>query len=341
MSYSIRFLEIPTDSKVQFIDVRSPVEFSQGHIPGAVNIPLFADKERAEIGTTYKQIGKDQAFQLGKKIALPKVDSILAQIKDLLPASLIIYCWRGGKRSTEICRLVNEVGTPAMRIHGGYKGYRKEIRGVIDSSRKLLILGGKTGSGKTALLLGLQASGMQIIDLEGLAHHKGSVFGHINEPQQPSTEQFENNLYEKLCKMNPDEVLLLENESYVIGSVHLPPPLLLQMRAAPLLIVDVPMQARINRLVKEYTNTDHKVLIDACHRIAKKLTLPKLQEVTTLIKNDDFKSACTILLHYYDHYYNRGLDNRKNQEIYYLSLNGFDLDSDVALLFKTIKNSLP
>jgi len=341
VSYSIRFLEIPTDVNVQFIDVRSPVEFSQGHIPGAVNIPLFADNERAEIGTIYKQVGKDQAFQLGEKIALPKVDFILAQIKDLLPANLIIYCWRGGKRSTEVCRLVNEAGTPVMRIHGGYKGYRKEIREVIESSRKLLILGGKTGSGKTAFLLGLQAKGMQVIDLEGLAHHKGSVFGHINEAPQPSTEQFENNLYEELRKMNPGEVLLLENESYVIGLVHLPPPLLLQMRAAPLLIIDVPMQARINRLVKEYTNTDRKELIDACHRIAKKLTQPKLQEVTALIENDDFESACTILLNYYDHYYNRGLNNRKNQEIYYLTLNGFDLDSDVSMLLGTIKTVYP
>jgi tRNA 2-selenouridine synthase len=339
LSHSIKFLEIPTDPKVQFIDVRSPVEFTQGHIPGAVNIPLFADEERAEIGTIYKQVGKDQAFKLGTKIALPKVDSILASMKNLLPAQLVIYCWRGGKRSTEVCRLVNDAGMPAKRIQGGYKGYRRDIRGIIDSPRKLLMLGGKTGSGKTALLHGLQAQGLQVIDLEGLAHHKGSVFGHINEQPQPTTEQFENNFFEQLRETNPEDTLILENESYVIGSVHLPPPLLLQMRAAPLLIIDLPLKARINRLVKDYTNTNSQELIDACHRIATKLTEPKLQKVTKLLEEGDFENACEILLGYYDHYYNRGLENRKNQEIFYLSLNGFDHEADVAELTQVIKNS--
>lgn len=338
MGHSINFLEIPTDSKVQFIDVRSPVEFAQGHIPGAINIPLFEDEERAEIGTIYKQVGKDQAFQLGTKIALPKVDSLLAAIKDLLPAQLIIYCWRGGKRSTEVCRLVNESGTPAKRILGGYKGYRREIRRIIENPRKLLMLGGKTGSGKTALLHGLQTQGIQVIDLEGLAHHKGSVFGHINEKPQPTTEQFENNFFKQLLETNPEETLVLENESYVIGSVHLPPPLLLQMRAAPLLIIDLPLKARINRLVKDYTSTNRQELIDACHRIAKKLTEPKLQKVTELLEEGDFEKSCEILLGYYDHYYNRGLENRKNQEISYLALNGLDLDTDVAELAQIIKN---
>jgi len=330
LRYSINFLDISTDSKVQFIDVRSPVEFEQGHIPGAVNIPLFSNEERSEIGTIYKQVDKDKAMQLGEKIALPKVDSILARIKGLQPAQLVIYCWRGGKRSTEVCRLVNEAGIPARRIQGGYKGYRLEIRTVIASPRKMLVVGGKTGSGKTALLLGLQSQGLQVIDLEGLAHHKGSVFGHINERPQPTTEQFENDFFEQLRRMNPDDVLLLENESYVIGSVHLPPPLLLQMRAAPLLIVEVPMQARIKRLVEDYTDTDRQELIDACHRIAQKLTEPKLQEVIAFLEEDDFESACRILLGYYDYFYNRGLDKRKNQEIFYLSLDGFDLDGDVT-----------
>jgi tRNA 2-selenouridine synthase len=336
VSYSVHFSEIPPNSGVQFIDVRSPVEFVQGHIPGAVNIPLFADEERAEIGTMYKQVDKEQALQLGEKIARPKVDGILAQIKSFLPAKIVIYCWRGGKRSTEVCRLVNESGTPARRIQGGYKDYRRRIRNFIEQPRKLLMVGGKTGSGKTDLLLGLKKQNLQIIDLEGLAHHKGSVFGHINEEAQPSTEQFENNFVEELRLTNPEELLLLENESYIIGSVHLPPPLLVQMRAAPLLIIEIPLQARIDRLVREYTSTDRQQLIEACQRIAKKLTHPKLQAVTTFIEQDDFSSACEILLGYYDHYYNRGLDNRKNQEIFYLTLNGFDLDADVGAVAQMV-----
>ncbi len=337
MQFSIRFLDISTESDVQFIDVRSPAEFAQGHIPGAVNIPLFSNEERSEIGTMYKQVDPDQALQLGEKIALPKVDTIIAEIGNLQSEELVIYCWRGGKRSTEVCRVVNEAGISARRIEGGYKGYRREIRETIECPRKLQILGGKTGSGKTALLLGLQAQGLQVIDLEGLAHHKGSVFGHINEEPQPTTEQFENDFFEELRRTDTDTVLLLENESYVIGSVHLPPPLLLQMRAAPLLIIDVPLQARVQRLVKDYTGTDRQELIDACHRIAKKLTEPKLQEVVALLEEDDFETACTILLGYYDHYYNRGLDKRKNQEISYLTLDGFDLDRDVRSIAEAIQ----
>ena len=339
MRYSTSFLEIPTNSNVQFIDVRAPIEFSRGHIPGALNIPLFENEERAEIGTVYKQVGKDQAFQLGKTIALPKVESILSQIKHLLPASIIIYCWRGGKRSTEICKLVNEAGIPAKRIYGGYKGYRKEIREIIESPRTLLMLGGKTGSGKTALLHGLKAKGLQVIDLEGLANHKGSVFGHINEQPQPTTEQFENNFFDKLKKTNPREILVLENESYVIGSVHLPPPLLVQMRAAPLLIIDLPIRARIKRLVKDYSSTNRQELIDASQRIAEKLTKPKLEKVTEFLEKDDFGSACEILLGYYDHYYNRGLNNRKNQDIYYLTLKGVDLNADVDVLVTAIQKN--
>ena len=330
MTNAINFDEIFPCPVVRFVDVRSPVEFAQGHIPGAINIPLFADDERARIGTLYKQVDKGQALALGEKIARPKVDGIIAQIKGLLPAELVIYCWRGGKRSTEICRLVNEAGIPARRMTGGYKAYRIGIRKSIEQPRKLVVLGGKTGSGKTAILLGLQEQGLQVIDLEGLANHKGSVFGHINEKPQPSTEQFENDFHKELQHFNPEEALLLENESYVIGSVHLPPPILLQMRSAPLLIVEVGVEARVKRLVQEYTSTDRHELIMACQRIAKKLTAPKLQEVTELLENGDFSAACMILLGYYDHYYNRGIEKRKNQDIYSLRLDGFDLGGDVV-----------
>ncbi len=337
MSESLTFEELYPCPTVQFVDVRSPVEFSQGHIPGAINIPLFSDDERAEIGTIYKRVDKEKALALGEKIARPKVEEILRQMRTVLPADLVIYCWRGGKRSGEICRLVNEAGITARRIYGGYRAYRRGIRACIEQPRKLLILGGKTGSGKTALLLGLRAQGLQVIDLEGLANHKGSVFGHINEGPQPTTEQFENEFYEELQWLDSEQTLLLENESYVIGSVHLPPPLLLQMRAAPLLIIDVPVEARIDRLVKEYNTTNRQELIDACHRIAQKLTQPKLLKVIDLIENDDLRSACGYLLEYYDHYYNRGIEKRKNQEIYSLSLSGSGLDDDIAKLRKAIK----
>ncbi len=337
MSPTISFADIPIDSDMQFVDVRSPGEFRSGHIPGAINIPLFDDAERAEIGTIYKQVDKKKALARGLEIAQPKVAEILARIKKLLPKEIIIHCWRGGMRSGEVCRLANEAGIPARLFVGGYKAYRRHIRAFIEQPRTILNLGGKTGSGKTAILLGLKQQGVQVIDLEGLAQHKGSVFGHINEPLQPTTEQFENNLYEELRPMDPTQPLLLENESYTIGSVHLPQPLLKQMRAAPLIVVEVPMQARISRLVKEYADTNREELIQAAQRIEKKLTRAKLLEVIALLEEDDFPHACEILLGYYDKYYNRGMDKRQNQSIHFLGLSGTDMDRDIALVREKIE----
>ncbi|AGF78869.1 tRNA 2-selenouridine synthase [Desulfocapsa sulfexigens DSM 10523] len=336
MSRSVTFKELFPCPTVQFVDVRSPVEFSQGHIPGAVNIPLFTDDERARIGTIYKQVDQEQALALGEEIARPKVEQIITLIEEMLPADIVIYCWRGGKRSSEVCRLVNEAGVAVKRLHGGYRAYRRGIRSCIEQPRKLCILGGKTGSGKTAILQGLQAQGIQVIDLEALAHHKGSVFGHINEGAQPTTEQFENDFHQELQRLDPENVLLLENESYVIGSVHLPPPLLLQMRAAPLLIIEVPVEARIDRLVQEYSTTDRQELTEACQRIAQKLTRPRFLEIIDCIERDDLRTACEHLLVYYDYYYNRGIEKRKNQEISFLSLSGFALDDDITRVKDTV-----
>lgn len=336
MTTAIPFADIHTDSPINLIDVRSPAEFIAGHIPGAINIPIFDNEERAEIGTIYKQVDKNLAMERGIEVALPKVAGIIAQVKKLLPAKIIIYCWRGGMRSGEVCRVINEAGIPAQRIKGGYKTYRRYIREFIEQPRSMIILGGKTGSGKTAILLGMQKQGVQVVDLEGIANHKGSVFGHINEPPQPTTEQFENNLYEQIRAMNPAQPLLLENESHIIGSVHLPPPLLIQMRAAPLIVTEVPTEARIHRLVKEYTSTDRAELITATKRIAKKLTNPKLEKVLSFLEEDDFSAACKILLGYYDYYYDRGSDKRQNKSIHFLPLTGFDVEADIALVKKMI-----
>ncbi|MEN8140446.1 MAG: tRNA 2-selenouridine(34) synthase MnmH [Thermodesulfobacteriota bacterium] len=330
MNDDIDFSDIPTDSAI--IDVRSPAEFHQGHIPAAINIPLFSDRERAEIGTIYKQESKELALSRGREIAEPKVADLIARARALGNKSLLVHCWRGGMRSSEVSRVLREAGLAVQRLSGGYKGYRRAIREFIDRPRSIIVLGGKTGSGKTAILLGLRDLGLQVIDLEGLAHHKGSVFGHINERPQPTTEQFENNLHQEMAPLDPAKPLLLENESHIIGSVHLPPPLLLQMRAAPLLMVEVTLSARVSRLVKDYHTRDREQLITAARRIEKKLTTAKLAQVIEFLEADDFAGACEILLGYYDYFYNRGLEKRRNQEIFSLAISGTDLKADTELV---------
>ena len=340
---SLDFTTITDPRTCAFIDVRSPAEFEAGHIPEAVNVPLFDNDERAEIGTIYKKIGRDEAISRGLELATPKIDMLLHAIRQAAARSqqVIIYCWRGGMRSGEMCRLAQENGIAASRIEGGYKAYRRAIRAFIEQPRRIIMLGGKTGSGKTALLLGLKREGVQVIDLEGLAHHKGSVFGHINEPPQPTTEQFENNLYEELRQMNPQLPLLLENESHIIGSVHLPQALLQQMRAAPLIVAQVPTPARLERLIHDYTHDNQQELITACQRLEKRLGSQKVSTIITFLRNNDFHQAGRILLDYYDAFYNRGLEKRQNQDIHFLPLTGNDLAADVAVLKKEIARISP
>lgn len=314
------------------IDVRSPAEFAAGHIPGAHNVPLFSDEERAEVGTLYKQESKQAAIDKGLEFVGPKLAWLVRQIRELGGEQPLVYCWRGGMRSDSLCHLMRISGLPCRRLAGGYKAYRRHIREVLCQPAPLLVLGGYTGSGKTALLHQLAAAKIQIIDLEGLAHHKGSAFGHINEKAQPTNEQFENNLFTVFQGLDRQRFILVENESRVIGKVHLPEPFYFQLRTAPLISLDVPKEARIARLVEDYAHTDKEVLIAAAGRISKKLGQENLKKVEEHIGQGEFAEACAILLRYYDVYYDRGVSKRKADSIYRLAISGTDLGADAALI---------
>ncbi|MGE4332621.1 MAG: tRNA 2-selenouridine(34) synthase MnmH, partial [Macellibacteroides sp.] len=176
------------------IDVRSPSEFEAGHIPGARNLPLFSDNERAEIGTRYVQYGKDNAVERGLEIVGPKLAGFVKQARLWADGTPIyMYCWRGGMRSGSMAWLFRTAGLTTYLLSGGYKAYRNSFAQLLEAHPwQLLILGGPTGCGKTEVLHQLQRMEQQVIDLEGLAHHKGSAFGSLGETAQPSTEQFTN-----------------------------------------------------------------------------------------------------------------------------------------------------
>ncbi|MFN7899561.1 MAG: tRNA 2-selenouridine(34) synthase MnmH, partial [Synechococcaceae cyanobacterium] len=180
------------------LDVRSPAEFAQGHIPGAINLPVFDDAERAEIGTLYKQQGREAAVLRGLALVGPRLESLAACLAERAAASpgqpLRLQCWRGGMRSDSVAWLAGRLGLATLVLQGGYKAYRQWVLAQFERAWPLRLLGGRTGTGKTALLLALRQRGVAVLDLEGLAHHRGSSFGGLGLPPQPSSEHYENRL---------------------------------------------------------------------------------------------------------------------------------------------------
>ncbi len=322
------------------VDLRTPAEYAGGHIPDSVNVPLFTDEERARVGTLYKQAGKEIAFQHGLKFVGPRLAEMTKRIRNLAKGRpLAFYCWRGGMRSESVCWLMGLGGMDVNRIRGGYKAYRRYIRNAFTEPANMVILGGYTGTGKTDVLLELERQGVQIVDLEGVANHKGSVFGHINESPQPTSEQFENNLFEVWQRIDKKQVVVIENESASVGSVSVPEPLYRQMRKAPVISISIPMEKRVGRLVGEYGVDDIQALLDAVGRIAKKLGGQKKQMVETYIRAHRFGEACELLLEYYDKYYERGVQARDINTYQFIDLKGVDLAHDSARVKDLLESS--
>lgn len=292
---------------VVLIDVRSPSEFKKGHIDGAVNIPLFSDKERARVGTLYKQKGREDAILEGLDIVGPKLKKIVVDVKAVSQNKpVVLYCWRGGMRSGSVAWLLSTAGLDVSVIIGGYKSYRSFILEQFTKLYKLVMLGGPTGSKKTEILHCLKEHGEQVIDLEALAHHKGSAFGNLDGFVQPDTETFENNLSLALQKLNPDKIIWIEDESKTIGTAHIPNEFWLKMKNAPLIYLELPVEKRIDYLVDVYGKYPKEALQKAIDKIKKRLGGLAYKQATEALLNNDLKKTAAIMLQYYDaaYYYN-------------------------------------
>jgi tRNA 2-selenouridine synthase len=294
------------------VDVRSPGEFAQGHISGAVNIPLFSNEERARVGTTYKQANQEEAIVLGLELVGPKMADFVRQSKVLAPEKeILVHCWRGGMRSGSFGWLLETAGMKVSTLVGGYKAFRNEVLAGLQISQKIIVLGGKTGSGKTEILHKLRELGEQVVDLEGLAHHKGSSYGAIGQLPQPSNEHFENELYAQWRRLDPTRRVWIEDESRSVGRCLLPDAVWNQMRNAPLVIVDMDKRVRIERLVREYACFDLNLLYEATHRIQKRLGGQHHKAAIAALDQKDFATVADITLTYYDKAYQHGIGNRK------------------------------
>jgi len=297
------------------LDVRSPKEFSAGHIPGAVSFPLFTDEERAVVGTLYKQQGREVAIDKGLEIVGPKMAGFVQQARAISNGKpLLMHCWRGGMRSGSMAWLLQTAGLHVSALKGGYKNYRSFISEEISKPRKYVVIGGMTGSGKTTLLHELKKLGEQIIDLEALANHKGSAFGAIGEKPQPTTEHFLNLLHHALSKLNAEKEIWLEDESRNIGSVQLPEVFYKNYRQAPLIILETPLDTRLNNLVADYVGADKEILKTCFKKIERKLGGQHLKAALQALDENDYHKAAAVALFYYDKAYKQGLETKDTQQ---------------------------
>lgn len=287
-------------SKNPIIDVRSEKEFTKAHILNAINVPLLNNSEREAIGIKYRHNGKKAAIELGYKLVSPRFPEIKEQ---LLAASInnkiIIHCWRGGKRSEISCDLAQELGLDLCYIEGGYRSYRHCCHNLFCAEQKLCTISGKTGCGKTELLYLLKEKGYQIIDLEGLANHKGSSFGGLGKTAQPTQEMFENTLAMEWKKLDPCKVTFIENESRMIGRIYIPENIFLQIKKAEILSVELPISIREERIFSEYAHFATEDLIVCASKLKKRLGGLRLQKITTSLEEKN-TIWINILLDYYD-----------------------------------------
>jgi tRNA 2-selenouridine synthase len=294
------------------LDVRSPGEYKLGHIPGAINLPLFSDQERANVGLIYKTEGKERAIELGLKYVGPQLINYVHLSKTYLNKGIAkVHCWRGGMRSLAVTMLLQTVEMSAVLLFGGYKAYRKWALELFSIPYKYLVIGGLTGSGKTSILHALKNMGEQVLDLEALANHRGSSFGSIKMSTQPTTEQFQNDLAMQLSCFDINKSVWVEDESRMIGSCHIPEVLFSRIKQSPLFEIQNPLQERIERLTSIYGKAEIEELIQATERIAKKLGGARTKKVILAIQEGRLAEATEMLLEYYDSAYQYALLKRQ------------------------------
>jgi len=308
------FLEKSVSAPV--IDVRSPAEFAKGHIPGAYNLPLFENQERSVVGILYKNQGRQEAIKKGLEIVGPKLTSLvekaIAMAKD---QEILVHCWRGGMRSASVAWLFEASDLKVSILQGGYKNYRTHLRENMLEGRGVTILGGMTGSGKTNLLKALADFGEPVVDLEGIANHRGSAFGDVGLIGQPSTEQFENLLFQAMQSFPKGTSVWLEDESRRIGEIFIPEYFHQAMRNASVVVVTISDEERKKVLLDEYAGQADEELIEAIELLRKRLGGLVTQEAIEAIKRADFGSVVDLLLPYYDKMYNFGLDKRDTDSL--------------------------
>ena len=328
------------------LDVRSPGEYAHAHIPASHSLPLFTDEERKQVGTAYKQQSREAAIKIGLDYFGVKMRKMVEEVESLIAArcllaekmqhpnneqqatgnTVLIHCWRGGMRSAAVAWLLDMYGFKVYLLAGGYKAYRKWVLAQFEKEYNFNIIGGYTGSGKTLLLHELKDQQKMIIDLEGLANHKGSAFGTLEGILQPGQEMFENLLGEALyvagCSLEEKDSstnkeqrptdIFLEDESQRIGNLQIPMAFWRNMRKSPVFFMDIPFEERLVYITEEYGKLKKEAIKEAILRIQKRLGGLETKNALNFLEAVNMKECFRILLTYYDKWYHKGLHNREN-----------------------------
>jgi tRNA 2-selenouridine synthase len=296
------------------VDVRSPAEFAEGHISGALNIPIFNNDERAIVGTIYKKKGRIPAIEKGLEIVGPKMAHFAHTAVGIAKSGqLLVHCWRGGMRSESMAWLFERVGIECFTLQGGYKSYRNYLLDKVGDLPHLIVVEGHTGSGKTEILLRLKDSGEQVIDLEGFANHRGSAFGGIGQESQPTTQQFQNDIFDEVLTFDLLKRVWIEGESQTVGRVFLPDPLWDSMNKAKCIEIQIPRIERISRLVNVYGTLSNELMENAIRGLVKRLGIQRMNEILLCYHEQKLYEVADQLLEYYDQTYQYSRDKYKRE----------------------------
>jgi tRNA 2-selenouridine synthase len=314
---------------IPVVDVRSPSEFRSGHMPEAFNIPLFDDNEREAVGTKYKKEGRLPAILEGLKHSGPALQSKLEQALKLAKNKhLLVHCWRGGMRSEAMAWLFSLGDLEVNVLDGGYKSYRRYVLENLSEKRKMIVLGGMTGSCKTHILRYLKSLGQQVLDLERLANHKGSAFGALGQLPQPTTEQFGNMLFNEWRMLNRILPFWIEDESQNIGSIFMPDNFYFNMQNTPTIVLEMKVNTRLPKLLEEYSAYTPEALKDSVLKISKRLGTDKTKDALYAIETGDIAKAIEIVLFYYDKAYLFGLTKKISKNIIYVKTDTDNIESN-------------
>ena len=327
------------------IDVRSPAEFADDHIPGAINLPVLDNEQRAEIGTLYKQQSPFMAKRAGAALVARNIAHHLETSLRGMPREWrpLVYCWRGGQRSGAMAKVFSDIGWRASVIDGGYKAYRRAVLNQLEAlpaGLNLILIAGKTGTAKTRILRAGQARGLQVIDLEGLASHRGSLLGREPGQTQPSQRLFESRLAAVLGRMSPARPVFVEAESNKIGQLHVPPALWAQMRSAGRITIDAPLAARIAFLLDDYRHitVDHSDVARLLSGLRTRHSGALIQSWKDQIESGDWASLIASLLEsHYDPSYSRSTASRGAQELMTLSTERLDSEAVDGLVARLVR----
>lgn len=331
-------LELQKEEPVTLVDVRSPREFVDSAIPGSINIPLFDNEERAAVGTLYKQQGPEVAKKKGLALFSAKLPAFMAQFKSV-KEPVVVYCWRGGMRSKTAATVLDLIDIPVFRLEGGIRSYRRWVVNTLeaqDFTPRMYVLNGYTGSGKTILLKMLQEHGYPILDLEGMANHRGSAFGQVGlEPN--NQKKFDSLLVQGLQRYKNAPFIFLEGESKRIGKISLPDFLYDKKENGIQLFINLPTEKRVQNILNEYTpNAYRDKIMEAFLVIKKRIHTPIAKQIEDDLLVGNFGSAVKLLLeHYYDSRYEYSLKNYANDKK--VDINADNLEESFQMITDFIK----